>query len=47
MRIIPICDIYEVAMLSATGFLIWMKKARARRRSTRASKVGVERGTIA
>jgi uncharacterized iron-regulated membrane protein len=36
-----------VAMLSATGFLIWMKKARARRRSTSGSKVSVGRGTIA
>ena len=36
-----------VAMLSATGLMIWMKKARARRRSARGSKVSVGRGTIA
>jgi hypothetical protein len=36
-----------VAMLSATGLLIWMKKARARRRSASGSKVSVGRGTIA
>jgi uncharacterized iron-regulated membrane protein len=34
-----------VAMLSATGLLIWLKKARARRRSEAASKVEVRRGT--
>jgi len=36
-----------VAMLSATGLLIWLKKARARRRSAAGSKVGVRRGTVA
>jgi uncharacterized iron-regulated membrane protein len=36
-----------VAMLSATGLLIWLKKARARRRSAAGSKVGGRRGTVA
>src|ERR1700738_3383207 len=34
-----------VAILSAIGLLIWLKKARARRRSAAGSKVGVQRGT--
>jgi uncharacterized iron-regulated membrane protein len=34
-----------VAMLSATGLLIWLKKARARRRSPAGTKGGERRGT--